>query len=566
MSNKGYILFLVGSLFLFFSCKEELGTTPLFQEAECLMSTAPDSAYLLLKSAEPTANFSKAHRAEWNLLITQAMDKAYMEHTTDSLIRQATTYYEKHKNPDRLILSYYYMGRVLQELGDAPGAQEYYLKALEIEPEKTDYNLLGLINNHIGGLYTRQKVYDKALLYLQEAAVYMGKAGNQRGESFAFRDAGRVYHQLDEMDQAICSYQMALDKATAQSRSSILTELSGCYTDINQMDSARIYLQEAMVCAMDSAGYYIHCLVFGEFLLKVNEPDSALFYLLLAEKSNRPVTQAASLLSQIDIARQRKDWEKYADLHTRYIPIEKIITKQKQTEIIRNTEQLYNYQLVKKDAQIHLMRSEQLWKNMIILILIGLLILAAGVILTYLLVHLYKRHKRLGSRYKEKSDQLEEKELEVFEMRSTLKEVAGRTEQILRGKERFEISIHREEKEELTKKEVDILFKTSDIYVLFQNNNDPGKISKENVEGLCRKIDTLYPNFKFAIHHLLPKITDQDMLLCYCIKADIYNKQIEVVMNCSEDSVTSRKYRLFKKVRKQYPNQDSLQSFIHSIY
>lgn len=560
-----FVLFSTITL-LFLSCNENQLAGARLEEAECVMKTAPDSAYAILIHADSSLTFSRSQRAEWNLLTTQAMDKSYKEHTTDSLIREATSYYEQQKNPDRLMLSYYYMGRVYQELGDTPRAQEFYLKALNIRPEKTDHNLLGLINSHLGNLYTRQRVYDEALIYLQQALQYMEQVGNQRGQSFTLRDIGRVYHQQKKMDQSISSYRMALEKATPKSRPSILTELSGCYTEMNQMDSACIYLQEAFACAPDSANYYINSLVLGEFFIKTDKPDSALYYLQLSERSKNVATQAASLLNQIDISRRKQEWKKYADLHARYVILEEIISKQKQTEIIRNAEQLHNYKLAEKDAQLHQAENKLLQMNLIILILIVLILLIVTSVLLFHVKFLQRKYKELKVRHKVKKEQLKEKELKVSEMESVLKETANRMSKILRDKDRFEASLCREEKDKLTKKEADILFMESDISLLFQNNNNPGKISKKDMERLFRKIDTLYPNFRFSIHHIYPKITNKDMLLCYCIKARISNNQTEVVLNCSEDALTSRKYRLLQNLKKQKQEIDSLKSFIDSIY
>ena len=51
------------------------------------------------------------------------------------------------------MLAYYYLGRVNSDLQDALQAQEYYLRALEIDEDSKDYTLLIKIYNNLGTLY-----------------------------------------------------------------------------------------------------------------------------------------------------------------------------------------------------------------------------------------------------------------------------------------------------------------------------------------------------------------------------------------------------------------------------
>lgn len=72
--------------------------------------------------------------------------------------------------------AWYYRGRVVDDLKDAPRAQDYYLKALQNEMEITDYAFLGRLYNSIGMLYTYQEVYEKAVFYRKnhcEALSYL---------------------------------------------------------------------------------------------------------------------------------------------------------------------------------------------------------------------------------------------------------------------------------------------------------------------------------------------------------------------------------------------------------
>ena len=100
------------------SCSPEGdGSRPL-AAAEELMDTRPDSALMILQSIPPGSLGSAGGRALYGLLMTQALDKNYVDVTSDSLIRPAVDYYEESSHKLRLMKSLYYLAGV-----------DYYRKA-----------------------------------------------------------------------------------------------------------------------------------------------------------------------------------------------------------------------------------------------------------------------------------------------------------------------------------------------------------------------------------------------------------------------------------------------------
>ena len=83
------------------ACRQHPHVLPLLHEAETLMPDHPDSSLILLESVLSPEKLSAEDYATWCLLITQARDKNYVEHTSDSLIGVAVRYFEKRKDPHR---------------------------------------------------------------------------------------------------------------------------------------------------------------------------------------------------------------------------------------------------------------------------------------------------------------------------------------------------------------------------------------------------------------------------------------------------------------------------------
>jgi hypothetical protein len=68
---------------------------PALQKAERLMQEHPDSALEILSHYSSKSFSDSADIAAYTLLRTQADDKNYIDHTSDSLIKIATNYYDR---------------------------------------------------------------------------------------------------------------------------------------------------------------------------------------------------------------------------------------------------------------------------------------------------------------------------------------------------------------------------------------------------------------------------------------------------------------------------------------
>ena len=170
--------------------------------AEQLMETHPDSALALLEHYAPTTKPNKKQQADYGLLITQARDKNYAEHTSDSLVRLAADFYEKHRDPHRLMLCYYYIGNISSDLNNPSRAQDYYYRAYSVCRTITDSTYTGKICNNLGMIYVYQNLYDLALPFLKTAAECF--RNDPENHALALCDIARCFHMLQKLDSTVC--------------------------------------------------------------------------------------------------------------------------------------------------------------------------------------------------------------------------------------------------------------------------------------------------------------------------------------------------------------------------
>ncbi|MCS3010603.1 hypothetical protein NXX98_22805 [Bacteroides thetaiotaomicron] len=147
------------ALIVFCNTKEEKNT--FLVKVDSLMVNNPDSALLLLKG-QNMDNAEVAEKAKYALLLTQAEDKNYILHTSDSLINIAVCYYDSIQDTDLSAKSHYYLGRVYQDLQNEAAAVREFLVSLPFAEKSGNKDLLCLLYGNLGQIYYQQDMLNKA--------------------------------------------------------------------------------------------------------------------------------------------------------------------------------------------------------------------------------------------------------------------------------------------------------------------------------------------------------------------------------------------------------------------
>ena len=147
------------------ACSEKSHDTRLTRVAE-LTDSVPEDALALLDSIDASA-LSDADRHYFDFLTVKASDKAYIDHTSDSLILDVIDYYRgKDLYPEAL----YYGGRVYSDLGDYPTSLEYFHRSLDLLPSDTEnLELRNRVLSQTGRLLDSLSLYDEAIKYINSS-------------------------------------------------------------------------------------------------------------------------------------------------------------------------------------------------------------------------------------------------------------------------------------------------------------------------------------------------------------------------------------------------------------
>lgn len=200
------------ALLLFPSCRRQSGDIDSFlHNAESLMNEHPEDALSIIRHIDRRKIYSSASRARYALLYSQALDKNYVDVTSDSLTAVAVNYYDRHGTRHERAMAHYYQGRVFSNAGDFDAAIHSYSLAEDAASGTDDYYLLGLINSAIGNLHYEQYGLEDATFRYWKATDYFHQASAFYNEAVTYVALGAVANLKGNNRQMEAVYRKAID-------------------------------------------------------------------------------------------------------------------------------------------------------------------------------------------------------------------------------------------------------------------------------------------------------------------------------------------------------------------
>ena len=602
--KKNIVFLLILIPIIWISCDGMGHQTIDFRKVENLMPQHPDSALMLLEQIENKENLSRKDKAHYYLLLTEAEDKTYVTHTTDSLISIAADYYEKTDDLGRKAKAWYYKGRINQDLGHPLKAQEYYLKALRDEEKIEDHALLGRIHNHIGMLYAYQKVYEKALPFQKKAVENFHLINDSTGQVFALRDLGRTFLMLGLQDSSIICNQKAIALMRKRIIPSVYTELAGLYIDRQRMEEAHGLLRTSLQNVAKPQAKYPVYLVLGELYKKSGQIDSARFYLQACINSAPlPETRAGGLFHLKEIALEKGQWEQAALLSKQYELLKDSIEQGKNAESIRNVQAFYSYNEIEQDLwEARLYASKQ--KSFYSLLITACLFLLTVALLRF--IHYRRERKSLLQRLKANEEQIQRNEQtlknisdvkdslqnEIQIYKTTERQLSKeKDEQLKRTNEEIRQKIMQLEKLSHTKDELEknLLTLRSENSNLKKREQAREEERKKIEESERLQNERLYDKFRspagweptdtdwhklfISVDKLYPKmvttlqkstsLNESERKICYLSKIGVKPGAIEILL--SKGNVSVYRKRLYEKLTKKEGTAKDFDKYISDI-
>ena len=582
-------IFLLGMLCLF-NCQRRVAYPPVLQRVDSLTYVNPRIALQMLDSIrDEMTKAEESIRRYYQLLTVKAQDKAYITHTSDSLIQTLVDYYEHGGDKALMPEAYYYLGSIYRDLKDAPRALDAFQKALDTI-DKTPSSLLRMIHNQMGWLYFRQYMYDDALASYLEGF----RCDSLLRDSFemssdlvniaSFYGAKEDYESF--IDYLILAREIA-DKMNNQIMcDEVDTQIAALYIELGRFEEAKqlILSPIAHVNSSNLSSVYSNA---AKAYLHTGNIDSASYYYKVLLREGTIYARRAAYEGLADIAMKENNIEKANG----YIKIFKQLTDSVQhitsIESVAQMKSLYDYQLREKENMQLQQQKERIRNRFIVTALICtiLFVLLGASVLIYrrrqhlLTLQMSVMKHNAEEQYKKTSAYIEHNKQEIIKLTTQIdqlqQEISTEKEEHFNEKQRLleELERQRQKIEQQNKlAEIEIQERSdagekvleSDIYkelrTVIYSKKLMTEIMLEQVENLLNK---LYPDFLPTIQPC--NLSKTNYVICLLTKIGIQSIDIATLVGRERSTITKAKPNIYKKITGLEGNVSDFDSYIQSL-
>jgi len=563
----------------FFSCRDGGRIESILRTTDSLMEGHPDSALSILRrDSLEICRSGKDYRLWYALSRTEADDKCYILHVSDSTMRAAANYYNSHGSDLQRVRANYLLGRVYCDMHLYGHALTSFNKAIKVESENDS-----AINRYkarsatwAGYVYEVKGLHKDALRYNKLAYGYAKQAGAQVTEVYSLRDIGRSYRDLNRNDIAIHYYQKAAKKAKtiddANLYNMVMEELAGIYIEEGRLDEAYAALNTQFLATTDkdiSSHYYIWAMYFE----KRGQLDSAVAYNKRGMNySDVSIKKDVSL----DLARLLMKQGKHNEAIKYYEQYSVYSDSVTASELNETSDMLSQ---VEKNIDIERKNTILAETKTNLTILLSVIIFTVIVVSLILIKHYSNVRKHIREQQERANNYLSQlQETGMQKMKRNEERIAQlETELSVSNEKLTEIrkSLMRNEAEMLAKQNEHMLFKEkhrelliadladTDVYKLYHTPN--AVPSYADYHRLVEALNKAYNNFTKRLKEFYPDINDNEVWICCMVKAGLSSKEICNISPYSYSSLGMAKSRLYFKMFQKKGGAKDLDHFIKEL-
>ena len=514
-------------------------------------------------------------RVYYDLLRLRVNDKLNVRATSDTLIRRITAFYEAYGDPDKLMLAYYYRGRVCADLNDALQALHFYRKAVEVSGGERQYLLLSRIYSQMGGIYEYQNIYEEAIPFYRKAYEYKLFSGDSVTLSMPIRDIAGAYYELGQMDSALAYYQkayaIALETRNRKRELGILVEMSAVYRDRGNMEKAFELLYPSL---RDSVGRNMNPTYYslGKLYWLMGKNDSAFYWMSRVQLSDDIYIQSEIYSYLARIEKNRNNIYRSNLYYEFYRQCQDSIVKIDQSEEIRRMKSLYDYNLRERENQRLALANERKQASIYRLFAITailLLFLSGG------FIH-YLNRRRAWQRqtqkleaekrriYRESEERIKDNLQKIAELEAQSSEdvravssgepdlVALNRDILSAENKHIELSLER-------RRVLEEQLITSAIYAKF--HDETSRISVADWASLIHELDQIY-DLTNRLRLLSPNLSEIELRICYLVKIHVKVTDMAAILCRSVSGVSSIRNRLYAKLTGERGSTEKLDRII----
>ena len=590
---------------LFLSCRQtRKRTLPDFDTVESIMWAHPDSALALLERMSKPSPDDRLSDATWCLLYTQAWDKNYRRHTSDSLVNIALRYFDKREDGLRKAQAWFYKGSVLKDLGKLEEATECYVRARDLTASFDDPLFASLICQTLGRIYREQDIYGKAFDLFREAIHHVTQVPRSKDWSHAYSELGRTFAERNQLDSARHYFELSLENAElikdlkmqgmAIGELGVVSRAKGNYKQALEHGKKRLALEQSIGNGRNipQAQYSL-----GRTFYYINELDSAKKYFQQSLSSFQIQTKRGAYKTLYAISRKQGKYKEAIDYIEQYLVYNDSINNMDRARAIAEAQEKYDNEKLENEKKSLMLEKERLQRA----------ILRGGIVVALLVGSIafgYQRKLWLKERRLRKSEEeiqeylanLHENEEMILQKQALIQSLSRDLEdkanlEEMAREQLGQIGRLRDDTEFLRAQNLEYKKKIDDYARSASQNEDRivklEKLSDQNLALKSReaflvdyiyahtepfrelrinprkfnnwallyeRLDILHDRFLSRLRKDFPTLGEMDLRVCGLIKAGFSTSEIAEVLCVAAPSVTKRKYRIRERVNQVREN------------
>ena len=569
---------------LFVSCTGNKAYDKLLIKADSIMNIDDDSAEVairMMQSIKPElSQFSKSQKKRYELLYHKAMNKAYIDFTSDSTMLEVVDYYEQHGSANEKMLAYYILGCVYRDMHEAPMALEYYNKATELADttaKDCDYATLCRIYSQMGFLFAKQHLPHQELASLDKAVKNAYLAKDTLNAIRYYQNKQAIYASQNKLDSAIIINNQA---AKLFKQIGALKEANiafGCNFEYYLKKKMLKEAEEAFKAYLstnyhgndnwkDAYAYILY--ERGSYYLAVGKKDSAYSCLKQSfEQSKSFSNLAASTRGLAQYYAKTSNpvlAAKYALLSSAYNDSDLIATRQGQ---LQQVQAMYNYNRNKDIAYKAQLKAEQRMSIIYIVIICAILLFIVS-------ISIYRKRLRLRNKriamvqkmYNDSVQQLNEAQQELLKLQdlneNTIATLVKEKEETIQ-KLQMEVKKYEEANIGHNLLELEKQLKQSPIYqqLVYLENHPLEKMTKNDWSNLEETVE----KFVYGFADLKQKLNTKEYHICLLVKLHFSPSTISSLIGTSLSDISNSRRRMLAKICGNSGNGKDFDDYIHHI-
>lgn len=518
----------------------------------------PELAMSMLDSLKYEVSKADEHiKMLYDLLNIRLNDKAYHLATSDIMAKQVVNYFEKNGNDLEKQEAYYYCGSVYRDLDDTPRSLEFFLKAAEIGESypKRDSMLLQHTYSNLHALFYNVQDFKNSLIYALKKHDLSCKLNNTG--LLQIMHVATAYSMLDSTNKArkmfdqaywiVCKHNYDIDYGNL---ASLIYNLSA----LGETDKARKcihILQGQQHYKLGSKDL----IAIGKYYDKIGNKDSAAIYykIVMADQSDFAYAYDASKFL-FDLYEGQGNNEEAIKYAKSYVNISDSLDLGKRQEMAATVNNQYQYHL-DRNKEMEAERKVAEYRNWAMV----LALCAIMMVSLFIIFHVKRRNSQLKtlvamSRQLEsakgdkrllqeeidkKNRELAETKQQYAESSAELGSVKERLDNINRQLQQSRAELKSKEDMLNSKMEQNQSFlrllhrselegRADDVLEAVKKSaGGTKKMTAEDWRRLYAAVNEIHPDFRSLLTERLGRFTEQQMMLCYLVRAGLTNPQIQ---------------------------------------